>query len=502
MSDVVNKHIQISKTDYLSFRFCRKNLWLEKNRPIEFKRQPLSEFELALVKEGQDVDGEAQNLFPEGIVIDGKGDKDAAIAQTRELMKSKKTLFQAAIASEPFYIRADVLRWNDTVNGWEIREIKATTQVKREKFNSHVYDLAFQYNVCARAGIEIKKVSVTHLNSEYRKDGEINYNQLFISEDITEEVMELHEKVAEEMELMIAYLNGPEEKYCPCRLRTRNNHCTTFQYSNPDVPSYAVHDITRINAKKLTMLVDDGCLNIADVPDTMKLSDGQMLQVLTAKKGEPHIDEEAIADFLRHLEYPLYFIDYESYLPAIPIFDRYGPYQNIVFQYSLHIMRTPGGELEHSEFLATTPGEPSRDLVATMRADIGNTGSVIVWHKPFEMGRNKEMAQLNPTFAQFLMEVNDRVIDLKEVFSKSMYIDPKFKGSASIKKVLPVLVPELSYKELAINNGANANKKWGEMMHGDLPESEKQEVISNLLVYCKQDTFAMVKIFQYLQQFI
>jgi len=499
---VSTTHIQISKTDYLSFRFCRKNLWLEKNRPIEFKRQPLSEFELALVHEGQEVDGEAQNLFPEGIVIDGKGDKTVALADTARLMAEKKTLFQAAIASDPFYIRADVLRWNDTVNGWEIREVKATTQVKREKFNNHVYDLAFQYNVCLSAGIQIKKVSVTHLNSEYRKDGDINYQQLFVTEDITEEVLEVHEKVGEEMKLMISYLNGPEERHCQCRIRTRNNHCTTFQYSNPDVPSYAVHDITRINAKKLTMLVDDSCLDITSVPDTLKLSEGQLLQVQTAKKGEAYVDEEAIADFMRHFEYPLYFIDYESYLPAIPIFDRYGPYQNIVFQYSLHVMRTPGSELEHFEFLATTPSEPSRDLVAKMRADIGNVGTVIVWHKPFEMGRNREMAKLNPTYEQFLVEVNERVVDLKEIFSKGMYIDPKFKGSASIKKVLPVLVPELSYKELPINNGADANKKWGEMVHGDISPSEKQDVVTNLLVYCKQDTFAMVKIFQYLQKFI
>jgi hypothetical protein len=250
------------------------------------------------------------------------------------------------------------------------------------------------------------------------------------------------------------------------------------------------------------MLVDDSCLDITSVPDTLKLSEGQLLQVQTAKKGEAYVDEEAIADFMRHFEYPLYFIDYESYLPAIPIFDRYGPYQNIVFQYSLHVMRTPGSELEHFEFLATTPSEPSRDLVAKMRADIGNVGTVIVWHKPFEMGRNREMAKLNPTYEQFLVEVNERVVDLKEIFSKGMYIDPKFKGSASIKKVLPVLVPELSYKELPINNGADANKKWGEMVHGDISPSEKQDVVTNLLVYCKQDTFAMVKIFQYLQKFI
>ncbi len=502
MVKVENKHLQITKTDYLNFRFCRKNLWLEKNRPDEFQRMPMSEFELALLHEGQDVDTEAQHLFPEGIVVRNPKKEDA-IEKTAELLPLKKTLFQAAIFTEPYYIRADVLRWNDKIAGWEIIEVKATTQVKTEKFNNHVYDLAFQYNVCRLAGLDIKKVSVTHLNSEYKKDGDIDYQKLFITEDITKEVLEIHEKVAGEMDIMISYLNGPEEKHCQCRIRTRSNHCTSFAYSNPDVPSYSVHDITRINAKKLTMLVDDGCLDITSVPDTLKLSEGQKLQIQTAQRGEPYIDEEKISAFLKSLEYPIYFIDYESYLPAIPIFDRYGPYQNIVFQYSLHILEKPGGQLTHTDFLATIPGhEPSGDLVEKMTRDIGKLGSIIVWHKPFEMGRNREMAKLNPRFEKFLIEVNDRIVDLKEVFSKSMYVDAKFKGSASIKKVLPVLVPELSYKNLEINNGADANKQWGKMMSGELDQDAKDEVVKNLLVYCKLDTFAMVKIFDFLQKFI
>ena len=501
MAQIENKHIQITKTDYLNFRFCRKNLWLEKNRPIEFRRMPLSEFELALVKEGQEVDGEAQNLFPEGIVV--AGEKDEAIHKTRELMPLKKTLFQAAIFTEPYYIRADVLRYNDALGGWEIIEVKATTEVKTEKFNNHVYDLAFQYNVCKMASLAIKKVSVTHLNREYKKDGAIDYQKLFLTEDITKDVLEVTEKVASEMQIMISYLNGPEEKHCQCRIRTRNNHCTTFQYSNPDIPEYSVHDITRINGKKLTMLVDDGCLDIKSVPDTLKLSEGQKRQVETAQKGEPYMDEENIASFIKSLEYPLYFIDYESYLPAIPIFDRYGPYQNIVFQYSLHVLEKPDADLQHFEFLAQKPGaEPSRDLVEQMRENIGNIGSIIVWHKPFEMGRNREMAKLNPKFEKFLTEANDRIVDLKEIFSKGMFVDPRFKGSASIKKVLPVIVPELSYKDLEINNGADANKQWGKMMSGEISEEEKQVVVKNLLVYCKQDTFAMVEIFRYLQKII
>jgi hypothetical protein len=501
-----NNHMQISKTDYLNFRFCRKDLWLKKNRPDEFPPDQLSEFQLELVKEGQEVDGEAQNLFPNGIKIDG--DQDVATAETKFHMESgnqELVLFQAAIKNDPYYIRTDILKWNEKEKSYELYEVKATTKVKKEKFNNHIYDLGFQYNVCKKSGINISKIGVIHMNPEYRKDGDINYEQLFSITDVTDEVLEVADIVEDEMKAMIEYLNGPEEKFCQCRYRTRSplNNCATFEYSNPDIPEYSVHDISRISAKKLMLLVDDNLLDINDISEHFEFSDNQTLQIQAAQRNKTIIDKEQIQEFLDTFEYPLYFFDYESYLPAIPWFNRYGPYQNIVFQYSLHIQKESGGELEHREFLATRPHDPSFEMVESLKKDIGvGKGSIIVWHKPFEMGRNRELGQLQPADADFMQQLNDRIIDLKEVFSKSMYVDPKFKGSASIKKVLPVIAPELSYKNLPINNGADANKKWGKMIKGEMSKEEIEKTQRDLLTYCKQDTFAMVRIFEELKKII
>lgn len=508
--------LQITKTDYLNFKFCRKNLWLEKKKPDEFKRHALSEFQLELVKEGQEVDSEAQNLFPDGTIVEG--DKDIATAETIYHMEGKvdgTVLFQAAIKNSPFYIRTDIIKWNEKLNGWELYEVKATTKVKKQKFNNHIYDLGFQLNVCRLSGLNIVKLGVIHLNAEYKKSGDINYDELFITEDVTKEVLEIVEIVEEDMKAMVEYLNGREEKFCQCRYRTRNeaNHCTTFDYSNPDIPEYAVHDVTRISAKKLLSLVEDEHLDINDIPDTYEFSDNQSLQIQSARLNKPIIDEEEISEFLGTFKYPLFFFDYESYLPAIPWFNRYGPYQNIVFQYSLHILeKAPPADadkkwfdenLKHTEFLATEPRDPSMDMIASLKKDLGTgQGSIIVWHKPFEMGRNRELGDLNPSDASFMAQLNDRIIDLKEVFSKGMYVDPRFKGSASIKKVLPVMASELSYKDLPINNGADANKKWGKMVKGDMTVQEVEKTQRDLLVYCKQDTFAMVRIWEELKKII
>lgn len=494
--------LQITKTDYLNFRFCRKNLWLLKNKPEEFSKHNLSEFEIELVKEGQDVDKEAQNLFPDGILV--KSNHDRAIRETEKQLSKKKTLFQASIYKDPYYIRTDILKWNKKLDGWELFEVKATTKVKEEKFNNHIYDLAFQYNVCLLAGLKIKKASVIHLDSEYQKFGKINYEKLFKKVDVTDSVEKISKEVLEEMDLMVNYLQGPEEKFCQCLYRPRNssNHCTTFNYSNPHVPDYAVHDITRINKKKLEILLEKDILDIKDIPEDFPLSDSQLFQVDAAKIGHPIIDENRIKNFLDELYFPLYFIDYESYLPAIPWFDRYSPYQNIVFQYSLHVLENPDGELKHYEFLAQENHEPSNDLINSMVSHIGPKGSILVWHKPFEMGRNIEMARLNPEHQEFLKQINNRIVDLKEVFSKNMYVEKKFKGSASIKKVLPVMVPELSYEDLKINNGAIANKTWGKMLKGEIVGEEKEETVKNLLDYCKQDTLAMVRIYEILRDLI
>jgi hypothetical protein len=510
------KEFQLTKTDYLNFRFCRKDLWLKKNRPDEFPPDNLSEFQLELVKEGQEVDSEAQNLFPEGLIVDG--DQDVAVAETQYHMDAKTdgmVLFQAAIKTDPYYIRTDIIKWNEKELGWELYEVKATTKVKKEKFNNHIYDLAFQYNICKLAGIKIVSAGVIHLNAKYKKDGDINYNQLFAVDDVTKEVLEIVDIVEDEMKAMIEYLGAREEKYCQCRYRTRNeqNHCATFDYSNPDVPEYSVHDVTRISAKKLGLLVENEDLDINDIPEHFEFSDNQTLQIQSARMNKPIIDPEAISEFLDKFEYPLYFFDYESYLPAIPWFNRYGPYQNIVFQYSLHILETPmppdadkkwfDENLKHTEFLAIESKDPSRDMVDSLKKDIGQgTGTIIVWHKPFEMGRNKELAELHPADANFMYHLNDRIVDLKEVFSKSMYVDPRTKGSASIKKVLPIMAPELSYKNLPINNGADANKKWGKMIKGEMSKEEVQKTKEDLLVYCKQDTYAMVRIWEELKKII
>jgi len=157
------------------------------------------------------------------------------------------------------------------------------------------------------------------------------------------------------------------------------------------------------------------------------------------------------------------------------------------------------GKLEHFEYLADELPGATRGLVDVLKERIGPVGSVVVWYESFEKARNAEMAELHPEDRGFLEDLNSRVFDLMKVFKKD-YLDPDFQGSASIKNVLPVLLPELSYKTLDIQNGTMALTEWERMLAEHTVTEHKEDIRKNLLEYCKLDTLAMVRIFEFLQK--
>ena len=218
--------------------------------------------------------------------------------------------------------------------------------------------------------------------------------------------------------------------------------------------------------------------------------------------GKPLIDHEAIKEALGELVFPLQFFDYEGYSSAIPRFKGFGAYEQVPFQYSLHTLHEDG-TLEHREFLITDPEKDlTLPLINQMREGFDEKGSVISWYKSYESQRNNKLAELHTDHAVFLDGLNDRMFDLMEIFSKNMYVDAAFKGSASIKNVLPVLVPHLTYKALGIQKGDQAVERWEKMIDPTTPQEEKDQIAKDLLEYCKLDTFAMVEIYRFLTKLV
>jgi hypothetical protein len=490
----------ISKTDYIIFRECHKNAWYKIHKPDVYFASELSDFEKNIIETGNEVDALARGLFQGGVLVEGRGEEAERMTQ-KYIEEGKKVIFQPVFKKDDFLAALDILEFNPATQAYTIHEVKSSNEIDKKV---HFFDLAFQVNLLKRVGLKIERINLIHLNKEYVRSGKIVLEGIFAIDDVTEEITELLPQVAGEMDAALEYLNKETEPngYCCCITRGRNNHCTTFTHANPSVPEYSVHDIARIGVskKKLFELIDSGIFHIKDIPEGMEFSEIQQNQIDTYIRDHVIVKKEEIKRELSELVFPLYFLDYETYPSALPRWSGYSPYQQIPFQYSLHILRAPGAEPEHYEFLHTGSDDPSEHLFKALSEHIGPTGSVIVWNKKFESKINKEIGARIPEAAAFMEGVNARIYDLMDIFSKQLYVHKDFYGSCSIKYVLPVIVPSLSYKDLGIREGGTASQSWNIMTTGDLTEGEKGTVAKNLRDYCELDTYAMYAIWRELSK--
>lgn len=216
-------------------------------------------------------------------------------------------------------------------------------------------------------------------------------------------------------------------------------------------------------------------------------------------EGETLVNSAAISDFLNQIEYPIYYLDYETIMLAIPMFDGTRPFQQIPFQFSVHIQHEPGSELTHHDFLHKDRSDPRRAFSERLVELCGDKGTVLVYNQSFEIARNKELAQDFPEYADAIQAINARVVDLLEPFKQRWLYHPNQRSSASIKAVLPCFT-DLSYKDLEISNGGEAMLQYKDFIAGKMPESEIDDLWQNLSAYCEQDTYAMVLLLDVLEK--
>ena len=472
------KNARLTKSDYLSYLDCPESFWLERNKPGVIMSKPRSKFAQFLVNEGYAVEAEAKKL----------------IASWPDAHRfSFQTVFETTAG---LYARADMVRTR--VDGSvDLFEIKGSTALKGSDGSDHVLDACYQTIVAEKSGAKVSSVSIIHVNMEYERSGDINPSELLVIVEVTERVAEMRDDVEAtiaECQQLIAS-DAINEAGCHCRYKgNRNNHCSAFAYLNPNIVEPSAYLLPRISSAKLRKFDKEGRLALVD----LKESDLTALQIPVWRaltSGEPVIDKLAVAEFLDALEWPLYFYDYETFAAAIPPADGHSPHQPLPVQFSVHRL-DKNGEITHFEYLSDFPGD--QDVLAKKLSEvIGSTGSLLVWNKSTEMSLNKRMARILPNFLIFLSELNDRTVDLMEVFKRD-WVDPGFRGSTSIKNVLPVLVPELSYDHDAVHDGTGAMLAWWDMVSSADPD-ERVRLKSELLEYCKTDTLAMLEIVRVLR---
>ncbi len=467
--------MQLTKTDFIQYLNCPKSLWVLKHEPENYLQGEFSAFLQKLTREGYQVERYVQQYF--------------ANAEDRSV--DFQRIFET---DDGLYARADVI---ERTSGGEtiLYEVKSSTRVKKDIQHNHIKDASFQKICAEHAGQNIDKVFLVHLNGGYVRNGEIVLEELLVFIDVTKDVELMQNETETEIGKALELLRQSDidKDGCTCMHNSRNNHCDTFFLFNPDVPTPSIYSIPRLSTEKRKDLIGKKIFGLGGIPNDYSLSENQRIVVNAAKAAKPQINLDGINSFLGHLAFPLYFFDFETFGSAIPVIDGTRPHIQFPVQYSLHIMDQERN-LTHREFLEREPRLPER-LVAQMQEDIGDEGSIISWHASFEKWHIREMAKMFPDKEEFLNDLNKRIVDLEEPF-KTAYVDARFDGLTSIKKVLPIVCPELSYEDLEIQDGSLAMEAWQRMTNVNNKESE--EIASNLLKYCERDTFAMVEIFLFL----
>ncbi len=468
---------RLTKTAYLRYLKCPPEFWLEYHQPL------MAVAEITL---------EHEHLRQQGYAVEQFVKKLSRFQANVHIAVDFQRTFQTA----ELVARSDVVVTDKTTGEIEIFEIKSSASVKEE----HYDDVAFQKIAAERSGARIRGAYVVTMNGDYVRRGEIDVEQLFTITDVTETIASRRADTEDQIQKAFEYLTTVPvpslAEYCI----DNKLDCRFIKLHFPGLPEYTVFDISYLKHDKRRQLLIDGIINIVDVPDGFPLSSKQRAQVDAARTGSIIIDRDEIAKRMAEWEYPLHFLDYETFAYAIPQFNGVKPFQQMCFQYSLHTIDRPGSGLRHSEYLSRGDDGPPRSVAEHLRdAMSGGIGTVLVWYEPFEKGRNDEMAEMFPDLADFFNEINEKTCDLMKIFADNLYIHPHFKGKTSIKKVLPVLVPSLSYDELGISEGLAATIKWFRAATWtSMSDAERLGIFNDLQEYCELDTLAMVEIFNVL----
>ena len=488
--------MNLSKSKYCSGVQCPKMLWLKKNKPEEFDESVMNQ---AVLETGSEVGDLAMGLFGDYVEVP-YGDLGEMIQKTKELLDAGTPIIaEASFSYEGLFCSVDILK-NLGGRRVELYEVKSSTHASP----IYYHDVAYQVNVLTKLGFAVERASLVHINNQYIRSGALDLEQLFTVVDLTEDARRMQPDVEAHLVEIASYLAMPEEPTDDIGLRCFEPYdCGFWRYCTRALPQPNVFDIA--GARKTTMFqcYRQGLVSYADLNGCDLLNAKQYQQVEHELYGyPPTVKADAIKAFLSRLYYPLYFLDFETFNPAAPLYDGSKPFEQIPFQYSLHYIEQEGGELKHKEFLAYPGADSRRALAEQLCRDIPPDVCTTAYNMKFEKMVIRALAALYPDLADHLMNIHDHIQDLMIPFQRRDYYCAAMQGSYSIKYVLPALFPDdpaLDYHNLeGVHNGGEASAAFQAMASMSPEDLERWR--QHLLKYCGLDTYAMVKVWERLNE--
>lgn len=487
-----------SKSRYCSCIQCPKILWLKEHMPEEFDDSVMNQ---AVLSSGNDVGDLAMGLFGEYTEVPYTENIGEMIPATEKLIgEGIKNICEASFSYDGCFCSVDILR-NLGKNKVELYEVKSSTEVKW----IHEHDVSYQYYVLTKLGYKVQKACLVHINNQYVRHGELELDKLFTIVDLTKTAKSKLKEVEENIKKFRKYLKSETEPECAVGAQCSDPYeCGYWDHCAVDMPDDGSHTIWEVySLRDKQWYYDNGFITFEQLYDAGILKGRYLQQVETEIKNLPaQIDKKQIKGFLDTLSYPLYFLDFETFNPAIPLYDESSPYQQIVFQYSLHYIEKKGGKLKHKECLAYPGSDPRRQIAEQLCKDIPLDVCTTAYSMGFEKGKIRGLAELYPDLHDHLMNIHDNIKDIMIPFQKRWYYTKEMVGSYSIKHVLPALFPDdpsLNYHNLeGVHNGSEASNTFLAMQK--MEKKELEEWREHLLRYCELDTFAMVKVLEKLRE--
>ncbi|MBI5768312.1 MAG: DUF2779 domain-containing protein [Verrucomicrobia bacterium] len=488
----------LSKSRLIAFRQCPKRLWLEVHRP-DLREDSIAT--LASFHVGHQVGDIARRIYDpkgKGTVIDVKAEGyDGAIARTEKLLAhSRQPIFEAGFRAAGGLAFADVMLPEDDAGGraWRMVEVKSSTSVK----DYHRDDVAVQAFIARAAGVKLKSVAVACIDSSWVYPGGEDYRGLLKETELSEETFARNDEVKDWMAGAQNVVSQPTEPAIGvgphCHIPFDCGFCVHCNRATPPT-EHPIDWLPHLSTTQRRRLAELGVNDLRAVPDELLNGKQRLVKKHTLNKTVFFDAAGAAADLVVH-DFPAYFLDFETIQFAVPIWKGTRPYQQIPFQFSLHAL-SKSGQLSESAFLDLSGHDPSESLARTLIAACGVSGPIFVYNAGFETARIDELANRYPDLARPLLALNARVVDLLPIVRRRYY-HPIQRGSWSIKAVLPAAVPELTYDVLAgVKDGEAAMAAFCEAIQPGTAEERKSEIERQLLAYCRLDTFALVRLWQF-----
>lgn len=373
--------------------------------------------------------------------------------------------------------------------------------------NTQIKELDLYYYRCnlevlRKLGIEVNEIYVAYINPEYVFDDELNYDELFYITNHYKgrRLIDLFDDEIADYKETIKHIEGTDlNSYVPkknryCHFRSI---CPYYYECFKDEINLPVNSIlTLVSSQNKEKMYESGIKYLKDAnPELLEGNQIQYAQIMADRLGGLFVDKFNLKKFLNKLQgRPISFIDFEWDTYLVPKYNGMSPLDVLPFEYALYIL-DENDELKHYTFVGN--GDCRRDFVEALLKQIPPSGPIVAYNAlGAEVRRIRELASYFPEYRIELENIANRFVDLAMPFIEGIIYDVRIAGNFSLKRLVDV-VSDLNYKNLSINDGIEAVKKWREI---DLNNGEinEEEVINNLIEYCSLDAYGLYLVYKWL----